>query len=264
MSTLASFAGGLAGARILVANDDGINAPGLQVLEEVARSFSDDVWVVAPETEQSATSHSLTMQRPLRLRELGPKRFAVEGTPTDCVLLAVHEILADRRPQLLLSGVNRGGNMGEDVTYSGTVAAAMEGTLLDVPSIAFSLALRDGEEPHWETARRFAGDVVRRLADMAWPEATLMNVNIPNLLPGAVTGIRAAAQGRRKLSNNLVRGTDPRGRAYYWIGGAHQDEPSLPGTDIHVVRQENAVAVTPVHLDLTHVSVLAEMRRRFP
>jgi 5'-nucleotidase len=256
--------GDLARARILISNDDGIHAPGLAVLEEVARSLSDDVWVVAPETEQSGASHSLTMHRPLRLREVGPKRFAVEGTPTDCVLLAINEVLADRRPHLLLSGVNHGGNMGEDVTYSGTVAAAMEATLFEVPGIAFSQVTAEGAKPRWETARAHAGDVIRRLLDGPWPPGVLMNVNFPDVPPDQVTGVKAAAQGRRKLANNLVKSVDPRGRPYYWIGNTREGEASVPGTDIHAVLREGAIAVTPIHLDLTHVSALAEMRHRFP
>jgi 5'-nucleotidase len=252
----------LAHARILVTNDDGIAAPGLKVLERVARGFSKDVWIVAPEREQSGAAHSLTLHEPLRVRRLAARRHAVSGTPTDCVLLALNEIVKGRKPDLVLSGVNRGGNMGEDVTYSGTVAAAMEGTLMDVPSIALSLDVSNGVPPEWETAARWAPEVIGRLAHADWLDDTLMNVNIPNCKPDQVTGIEAARQGRRKIGGNLVRALDPRQRPYYWIGPTRDADASQPGTDIHAVA-ERAVAVTPIHRDLTHKTALADLRRLF-
>jgi 5'-nucleotidase len=253
----------LANARILLSNDDGIAAPGLKALERVARSLAKDVWVVAPEQEQSGAGHSLTLRRPLRIRRLGPRRFAVDGTPTDCVLLAVNEIMKDRRPTLLLSGINLGGNMGEDVTYSGTVAAAMEGTLLEVPSIAFSLAVMNGAAPRWDTAAHVVAEVVPRLLATQWPSNTLMNVNIPNIPVAQLTGIHATSQGRRKIGDNLVSAVDPRGRAYYWIGPTRNEDTAKPGTDLNTVGR-GGVAVTPVYLDLTHVAALNELRRLFP
>lgn len=253
----------LSTARILVSNDDGINAPGLVVLEEVARSLSDDVWVVAPETEQSGAGHSLTLQRPLRIRKLGERRFCVDGTPTDCVMLAVNEIITGQRPTLLLSGVNRGGNLGEDITYSGTVAAAMEGTLLGVPSIALSLVCPDREKPRWETPRRHAAGLIRRLVTAPWPANTLMNVNFPDVEADDVTGIKAAGQGQRKLGNNIVKNEDPRGRAYYWVGTARDEDSSLPGTDINIV-YAGGIAVTPIYMDMTHRAALAELETLFP
>lgn len=252
----------LARARILVANDDGIGAPGLKVLERVARSFSKDVWVVAPEQEQSGASHSLTLHLPLRVRKLSARRFAVSGTPTDCVLLALNEIMRDRKPDLVLSGVNRGGNMGEDVTYSGTVAAAMEGTLMDVPSIAFSLDVSSAVTPEWDTAEHLAPEVIAKLATTDWPTDTLMNVNFPNVKPDEVVGIAAVRQGRRKIGGNLVRALDPRNRPYYWIGPTRDEDASRPGTDIHAVANRH-VSVTPIHLDLTHKAALADLGRLF-
>src|SRR2546421_1822140 len=165
--------------RILISNDDGIASPGIKVLEKVARELSNDVWVVAPEQEQSGASHSLTTRRPLRLRPVGEQRYAVDGTPTDCVLLAVKRLLRDRPPDLVLSGINAGGNVGEDLTYSGTVAAAMEATLLDIPAIALSQHYLDGEPIPWPTAERFAPEVIRRLTELPWPEHTLININFP-------------------------------------------------------------------------------------
>jgi 5'-nucleotidase len=253
----------LAKARILLSNDDGIDAPGLKVLERVARSLCKDVWVVAPEREQSGASHSLTLRMPLRIRKLGPKRFAVDGTPTDCALLAINNIMRDQAPTLLLSGVNHGGNMGEDMTYSGTVAVAMEGTLLGVPSIAFSLATSNGEEPIWDAAAAHLPDVIRALAARKWPANTLMNVNVPNLPPIEIRGVKAASQGQRKLGGNIVESSDPRGRPYYWIGPTRDEDANKPGTDIWAVAQ-GYIAVTPAFLDMTHKAALAELGELFP
>ena len=249
----------LDGARILVSNDDGIAAPGLRLLERIARGLSRDVWTVAPEIEQSGAAHSLTLRAPLRIRRVAARRHAVDGTPTDCVLLAMREIIKGRKPDLVLSGINRGGNMGEDVTYSGTVAAAMEGTLLDVPSIALSLAVSNGEKPCWATAEHWATAAIRRLAALDWPDNTLMNVNIPNLPLDQVTGIAAARQGRRKIGGDLLAATDPRGQRYYWIGPVRDEDRGQAGTDIHAV-SHGKVAVTPVHLDLTDRPALARLQ----
>src|SRR3954467_2287997 len=165
--------------RILISNDDGIDAPGIQLLEKVARELSNDVWVVAPEMEQSGASHSLTTRRPLRLNEVGERRFAVDGTPTDCVLLALKKLLRDRPPDLVLSGINGGSNVGEDLTYSGTVAAAIEATLLGIPAIALSQDFREGHPIPWDTGEAFAPDMIRRLLKTPWPASTLFNINFP-------------------------------------------------------------------------------------
>lgn len=250
----------LAGARILVANDDGIQAPGLKVLEDTARSLSPDVWVVAPESEQSAAGHSLTLQRPLYLREVSEQRYAVDGTPTDCVMLAINHLLRDRPPDLVLSGVNRGGNLGEDVTYSGTVAAAMEATLLGVPAIAFSLDFRPGEHPHWSTAEHHAPDTIRWLVRTGWPEGVLINVNFPPGLADDVAGLAVARQGRRKTGNHLLAGTDPRGRPYYWIAGLRPEDEALTGTDLSVVNQ-GRIAITPIRMDMSHRPTIAALGR---
>ncbi|HUK60403.1 MAG TPA: 5'/3'-nucleotidase SurE [Stellaceae bacterium] len=258
----------LASARILIANDDGIDAPGLKLLTKVARTLSTDVWVVAPEQEQSGASHSLTLYRPLRVRKLGPRRFAVDGTPTDCVLLAVNVLLKDKRPTLMLSGVNAGGNFGEDVTYSGTVAAAMEATLLDVPAIAMSQHSSDGGPIHWATAERYAPDVIKRLTAFRWPPQTLINVNFPDVPPDKVTGIVAASQGKRKIGDNLEERIDPRGRPYFWIGPMSEAEAGKgasggPGTDLGAI-YAGKVTLTPVSLDLTNRAALTRLRKEFP
>ncbi|WP_417463446.1 5'/3'-nucleotidase SurE [Kordiimonas sp.] len=242
----------ISAARILVSNDDGINAPGLEVLERIARQFSDDVWVVAPEEEQSGAGHSLTLSRVLRLRQLGEKRWAVSGTPTDCVMMAVNKIMKEDKPTLILSGVNRGGNMAEDVTYSGTVSVAMEGQLAGVPSIAFSQCTRPDIPTKWETAEKFGPEVIRRLLEAGWPSTVLMNVNFPAVAPDEVKGIKVTEQGLRELTGtNIDERVDPRGFTYYWFGLGR--EVGVPGheTDLKAIR-ENYISVTPLHLDLTH------------
>jgi 5'/3'-nucleotidase len=251
-------------ARILVSNDDGIDAPGLRLLVKVARSLCPDVWVVAPETEQSGASHSLTLHRPLRIRRAGAKRYAVDGTPTDCVLLAVNAIMRDRKPDLMLSGINSGGNMGEDVIYSGTVAAALEATLLDVPAIALSLYSADNGRLQWPTAVKYAPRIVRRLVAKGWPSNTLINVNFPDLPPRKVKGIAVTSQGRRKIGDSLVERMDPRGRVYYWIGPMRDEERTRRGSDVHATAVQGRVSVTPVFFDLTSRRVLTRLKRAFP
>jgi len=252
----------LAKTRILVTNDDGVGSPGIKLLEEVARTLSPDVWTVAPEQEQSAASHSLTTRRPLRMAEVAPQRYAVDGTPTDCVMLAVKHLLRERRPELVLSGINDGGNVGEDLTYSGTVAAAMEATLLDIPAIALSQHFVDGEPICWETAASFAPEVIRRLTQLPWPEHTLMNVNFPAEVPQAVRGIAVTRQGKRAIADNLTERLDPRGRPYYWIGPVREDGVAEPGTDLAAIN-EKRVSVTPIYLNLTNVPVLASLKKVF-
>lgn len=252
----------MAEMRILCSNDDGIAAPGLAVLEAIARQLTDDVWVVAPETEQSATSHSLTIHRPLRLRQLGEKRFAVDGTPTDCVLLAVNHVMADARPTLVLSGVNHGQNIGEDVTYSGTIACAMEATLLGVRAVALSQRIPPGGAVDWGNAQRYGADIISRVLGVDWPAHVLMNVNFPDVPPDRMTGIRVVRHGNRKIGDELDERIDPRGRRYYWIGAARGEQEMPADTDVHVVAK-GGIAVTPLHLDLTHYGCLDRLAERF-
>jgi len=253
----------LSQARILVTNDDGVHAPGIRVLERVARSLTRDVWIVAPEVEQSAAAHSLTIRRPLQVRRLSSRRFAVDGTPTDCVLLAVNHIIQRRRPDLVLSGINRGGNLGEDVTYSGTIAAAMEATLLSIPAIAMSQSRNGGLTARWSTAETHAADVIRRLTSVAWPDGILMNVNFPNVPADEVAGMRVVRQGRRVASIVVVEAKDPVGRPYLWIGDFKSDETIGKDTDLEAIRAA-AISITPLHLDLTHQATLRKLRALFP
>lgn len=244
----------MSGHRILVTNDDGINAPGIAILEAVARRLTDDVWVVAPETEQSGAGHSLTLTEPLRLRDLGNQRFAVLGTPTDSVLTGIRKAVTGRKPTLVLSGVNRGANMAEDVTYSGTVAAAMEGTLLGIPSIALSQAIFPSNEGvDWRATEEVAESVIRWLVSGGWPDDVLMNVNFPDLREGPINGIAVTGQGKRDLSDIVLdERVDTRGNAYYWVGYRRAKDHLEDGTDIKTVR-EGGVSVTPLHLNFTHL-----------
>jgi 5'-nucleotidase len=249
-------------ARVLVTNDDGIHAPGLKVLEKLAKTLSDDVWVVAPETEQSATSHSLTLRRPLRERRLGPKRFSVDGTPTDCVLIAKHQIMADCQPDLVLSGINDGGNLGEDVTYSGTVAATMEAALLGIRAIAFSQQRQPDGSVRWKVAEKHLPDIVRRVAAMQWSKDLLVNVNFPAVAPEEVTGIFVCRQGRREQGTTVTEGADPSGRRFVWIGGYQADDSVDLDTDL-AVTAKGGISVTPLHLDLTHRETMKRMKGVF-
>ena len=241
--------------RILVSNDDGIHAPGLAVAEKIARTLSDDIWVVAPETEQSGASHSLTLSLPLRLRNAGPKRFAVSGTPTDCVMLAGIHIMKDNLPDLVISGVNRGFNVADDVTYSGTVAAAMEGAVLGIPSIAMSQAVggRDETVELWECAEKHGPPLVKRLVEIGWPKDVLLNINFPALPPSKVKRVAVVAQGQRDQSVLRVdERQDARGRPYFWIGFKRIFSDPPPGTDLRAM-VEGAISVTPLHLNLTEL-----------
>ncbi len=249
----------LSQARVLISNDDGIHAPGLKVLEHIAKTLCKEVWVVAPETEQSATGHSLTLRRPLRIHKHSDKRYSVDGTPTDCVLMALNEIMKDCKPDLVLSGVNKGWNLGEDVTYSGTVAAAIEATLLGVPAIAFSQSFTDAHRVKWSTAENHGPETLKKLAALGWPKNTLLNVNFPDLVTKSVKGLQFARQGRRKIGDELAKGLDPRGDEYFWVG-ALQTEKNFPeGTDLHAV-ENGYISVTPVSLDFTDYETLKKFQ----
>jgi 5'-nucleotidase len=249
--------------RILITNDDGIHAPGLDACEKIARALSDDVWIVAPETDQSGVAHSLSLNDPLRLREVDDRRYAVKGTPTDCVIMGVRHIMK-KKPDLILSGVNRGRNAAEDVTYSGTVAGAMEGTVLGVPSFALSQAFgfATRSAPLWETSVRHGPDVIRRVLAVGVPKDVLVNINFPDCVAGEVAGVAVCAQGKR--DQDLLRiepRVDGRGNAYYWIAFERQlTAEQRSGTDLAAL-VEKKIAVTPLRLDLTDepfMTLLAE------
>jgi 5'-nucleotidase len=251
--------------RILLTNDDGINAPGLVTLEAIARQLSDDIWIVAPSEEQSGAGHSLTLTRPLRIRQHGERRFSVTGTPTDSVMLALGKVM-DAKPDLILSGVNRGANLAEDVTYSGTVAAAMEGTLAGIRSIALSQAYSRegvGDDVSFATAEEWGAKVLRPLLDVPLPTNTLLNVNFPATVPDAVKGVRVTAQGFRDYSRlGIVTNRDPRGYEYHWFALGGAKETPAHATDLEAVI-EGYVSVTPLTLDLTDRATMAALAARF-
>ena len=251
--------------RILLTNDDGIHAPGFAVLERIAASLSDDVWAVAPAEEQSGAGHSLTLSRPVRLRRLDARRFAVSGTPTDAVMLALAHVMKDSPPDLILSGVNRGANLAEDVTYSGTVSAAMEGALAGVRSIALSQAYSRegmGDTVPFAAAEAWAARVIAPSLDEPFVPRTLVNVNFPALAPDAVKGVRVCRQGFHDYGRlRIVERTDPRGYPYFWFGLA----PTAPSpgyiTDLEAIA-DGFISVTPLHLDLTHDLGLSALEKR--
>ncbi len=247
--------------RILLTNDDGINAPGMQVLAEIAAKLSDDVWIVAPDTEQSGTAHSLTIHTPLRIKKHDERKFSVSGTPTDSVLMATQVVLKDKKPDLVLSGVNLGSNLGEDVTYSGTVAGAMEGALLGIHSIALSQDHADYFEPNFDVALAHGEKTIRTLLNLEWPSHLLMNVNFPSVRPNEVRGIKPIKQGKRKIGICHKEEHDPRGRPYYWITTRRDESLDIAPSDLSVVR-DGYISLTPLGLDLTEYKMLKELEEK--
>ncbi|MBI5827579.1 MAG: 5'/3'-nucleotidase SurE [Deltaproteobacteria bacterium] len=239
---------------ILISNDDGIRSEGIMRLASALKKAG-VVYVVAPDRERSAASHSLTLHRPLRVEEVAPRMYAVDGTPTDCVTLAVNRILP-ARPDILVSGINKGGNLGEDVTYSGTVSAAMEGTLLGIPSVAISLAARADFD--FKAAAAFALRIVKHVFRKGLPKDTLLNVNVPQVRN--IKGYRITKQGKRFFSDAIVEKVDPRGKKYYWIGGDMQRWEGGADTDFHAV-SKGYISITPVHLDMTNYASIDELKK---
>ena len=243
--------------RILCTNDDGIHAPGLKIVEEIARALSDDVWIVAPELDQSGVSHSLSLNDPLRLRAIGPRHFAVRGTPTDCVIMGARHILGDKMPDVVLSGVNKGRNVAEDVVYSGTIAGALEGTILGLPSFALSqeFGIDSRNHPHWDTAKAFGPSILKKAIDAGVPPNTVININFPACAADEVQGIWVTRQGKRNQGFlKIDERRDGRGNPYFWIGFerlAHIDPPG-EGTDLAALAAR-CVSVTPLRLDRTDI-----------
>lgn len=248
--------------RVLISNDDGIHAPGLKILEEIAHTLSNDVWIVAPELDQSASSHSLTLRNPLRIREISDKKFALSGTPSDCVLFAAHYLLKDHKPDLVLSGINYGTNLAEDVTYSGTIAAAMEASLLGIPAIAISQEIKLSEKVKWETPAKHLPDIIKNLIHQELDPSTFLNINIPDLFPETIKGIRITHQGRSQFKDEIQERTDPRGKKYYWIGGVKYGSGD-PHSDIEAVK-EGYISVSPLTIDLTDYKTADFLRTNQP
>ncbi len=237
-------------------NDDGIRSEGLLALADALRELG-AVYVVAPDRERSAVSHALTLAHPLRIEKMGNRLYSVDGTPTDCVNLAVNGILRGKKISLVASGINKGANLGDDITYSGTVSAAMEGTLLGIPSIAVSLVSRN--HFRFEGPAKFALRVARNVLRKGLPKDTLLNINLPDIPLEEVREVRVTRQGKRIYGDSIVAKRDPRGRRYYWIGGDNLERQDIPGSDLEAI-EENCISVTPIHMDLTNYGSMRALR----
>ncbi|MCP4632744.1 MAG: 5'/3'-nucleotidase SurE [candidate division Zixibacteria bacterium] len=243
---------------ILLSNDDGYEGEGLRFvipyLQKIGRVF-----VCAPDRERSGTGHSLTLTRPLRIHKIARDFYAVDGTPTDSVMVAVHGLLKKRKPDVLVSGINLGANLCDDITYSGTIAAAMEGTLLGIPSVAVSLVTRNHRKPQWNIAAEFTGKVVKHILKNGLPEDTLLNINVPNTASAKADKYAITIQGRRIYEDVLYEKIDPRGKPYYWIGGVEGELRGGRQTDLAAINN-GIISVTPLHMDLTNYKVIDKFR----
>lgn len=249
--------------RILITNDDGIDADGIVLLENVARRFSDDVWVVAPDSERSGAGHSMSIHHPIRIRKRDERHFAIQGTPTDCALLGIHELIEGKRPDIILSGINRGPNLAEDVTYSGTCSAAMEGAVLGIPAISLSQFYRYKGDLHWPTAEKYAPIVLEQLLAMEWQHGQFVNVNFPECPPDEVNGIRVTRLGMRPGGAFRPAGRiDERHVPYWWIKINFPDGGQLPGNDLQAM-VDKEVSVTPLRLDMTDHDQMESLAARF-
>lgn len=247
-------------ATILISNDDGINSEGLHKLHEILKQYG-EVFVVAPDRDQSAVSHSLSLYRPLRIEKISDNIYTVDGTPTDCINIAVNGILKERKPNLVVSGINKGENLGDDITYSGTVSAAMEGALLGIPSVAISLATKVNF--NFEAASHYSHMIAGYVLEKKLPQDTILNINIPNLPVKEIKGIMVTRQGKRVYGEPIVEKVDPRGKKYYWIGGYELGSLDIENSDVAAVR-DGYVSVTPISLDLTNYGFLENLRKDLP
>lgn len=245
--------------RILVSNDDGVDAPGIRILAQHLREAGHEVTVVAPDRDRSGASNSLTLDMPIRVVQLDADTWRVHGTPTDCVHLALTGMFEGRdEPDMVVSGINNAANLGDDVIYSGTVSAAMEGRFLGLPAVAVSLVTRDHDPQHFETAARAAVQIVARLASDPLPADTILNVNVPDIAWHEVTGFEATRLGNRHRAESCIAAPDPRGRAFYWIGPAGAAQDAGPGTDFDAIGR-GAISVTPIKVDLTRYQALEQV-----
>lgn len=254
----------LSDARILISNDDSIHADGIKVMEEIVSSITPNVWVVAPETQMSAAGHSLTIHMPLRLKEYDKRHYSVSGTPTDSVLLGVQQVMKDFRPHLVLTGINHGQNTADDVTYSGTIAAAIEATLMHIPAIACSQDYDEhGGKPDWSIAREYLPRILEAFAGKSLDPYSLLSVNFPRKVQGVIPQIRAVRQGHYSMEKQeMNRLTDPRGRPYFWIGPPPPRDDIDEGNDIGALKAGH-VTITPLSLNLTHQSALQDLQGMF-
>lgn len=243
---------------ILVSNDDGINSPGIRILARSLKKIpKTKVIVVAPEREKSAASHALTLHRPLRVEKVAPHFYSVDGTPTDAVTLAVHEIL-DKKPDLLVSGINRGANLGEDVHYSGTVSAAMEGAIFGIPAIAVSVV--GNGRFRYDVAANFSRKLAIKVLSHGLPTGVVLNVNVPNLSTKEIQGRQVTKLGKHNYGGVIVEKFDPRGRPYYWVGGSSNQFEDRPGSDCEAFQQKK-ISITPIKVDLTDFNFLKKLRK---
>ncbi len=249
--------------RILIANDDGIDAEGLALLERVAHTLSDDVWVVAPDDERSGISHAISLTVPLRYRKLGEKRFAVKGTPADCVLLALSALMKDSLPTLVLSGINHGENLADDMTYSGTAGVAIEAAIWGIPAIAISQVRVLGKVPNFSVAEKFCGPIVRMLMDAQWEPGLIMNVNFPKIDAAEVAGVRVATAGkRRSRAFHTMEGIDGRNIPLHWIKVNYDPGPVVQGTDLEAI-QDKSISITAMQVDMTSHAANATLQTLF-
>jgi len=249
--------------RILCSNDDGIHAPGMEVLERIAKTLSDDVWTVAPLEEQSGASRSMSLHKPLRIHQFGEKRFAVGGTPTDAVMLGISQVMKETPPDLVLSGINNGQNVAEDLTYSGTVAAALKGMVLGVKSIALSQTRFDRTHVRWATAEHHAPNILKKLLDKGWPENVIININFPDVDPDEVSAIDITSQGQRDvISLYSEERKDLRGQTYHWFGFRGKQSNPDEGTDLRSI-YDGRISITPIHLALTHEETIISLKEIF-
>jgi 5'-nucleotidase len=246
--------------RILISNDDGIEAPGIAALERIARTLSDDVWVCAPYREQSGVGHGVTIHYPLHIHRRGEHRYAIDGTPGDCVMLAIRHIMRDAPPDLVLAGVNQGQNVAEDMTYSGTIGAAMEATLNGVRAMAMSQQFGPARSTRWDTVDRHGADVVRKVLAVPWGPPVLVNVNFPAVAPDEVRGIAVVPHGARVVEHALEERIDLRNRAYVWIGTSLGGEGPAPDIEALLDRR---IAITPITLQMTHEPTATALRHEF-
>lgn len=253
----------LSRARVLLTNDDGVDAPGIALLHELVRPLVAEVVVCAPEHEQSGSSHTSTISRPLRLRRTGEDMYAVDGTPADSLIMGISEVMKGRRPDIVLSGINNGANLGEDVNYSGTLAACFEATLMGVPAIGFSQDKEYGQPANFAVARAWLAEILTRLVSQPWPSDVVMSVNFPHT--ENVTGVTATRLGRKAQGVSMVQGVDPRGYNYYWNSWRYDDPKTVdcgPDTDIGTLAT-GGISVTPLTVDPTHAEGLGILRRLF-
>ncbi len=246
--------------RILITNDDGYQAPGIKLLERIAHQFTDDVWVVAPHSDQSGKGHAITLSHPLRLHKNGDRHYNVDGTPTDCITLALETILKDNLPDLVLSGINQGENLGEHMTQSGTIAAAMEATLHGIPAIALSQVTKDATSVDWQPSEHFAPRLIYELYKSQWPNHVLYNVNFPRLPIEKVAGIRVVSHGKRSAKSRMIECMDPRQKPYYWLGALHEEKTPALNTDLWAIQQE-FISVTPLHMNLSHQGTIHQLSK---